>query len=68
MARQVEGLSGTYIASLADDTGPLPNQIAALQTEPTWTVVRIRGGHWPMVANPDQIAGLLAAAADQGMR
>jgi pimeloyl-ACP methyl ester carboxylesterase len=48
MAHRVETLSATYIASLPDDTQPLPPHVVALQSEPSWTVERIRAdtGRW----------------------
>lgn len=68
MARPVETLSATYIASLPDDGEPLPGHIAALRAEPSWTVERIRAGHWPMVSFPAPLAALLEAAAARSPR
>jgi PPOX class probable F420-dependent enzyme len=63
MKAPVEKLSATYVASVPDDTAPLPGHIAVLEAEPTWTVERLRAGHWPMVSVPAALAGRLEAAA-----
>jgi PPOX class probable F420-dependent enzyme len=63
MTVPVEKLNATYLASIPDDTAPLPEHIAALVAEPTWTVDRIRAGHWPMVSVPATLADRLEAAA-----
>lgn len=68
MAHPVETLSATYIASLVDDAQPLPAHVAALHAEPTWTVERIRAGHWPMVSSPATLAAMLEAAAARSPR
>lgn len=68
MARPVETLSATYIASLPNDTDPLPATVAALHNEPTWTVQRIRAGHWPMTSQPATLAALLKDAAARSLR
>jgi len=68
MGRPVETLSATYIASLPDDTEPLPRRVATLQSEPSWTVERIRAGHWPMVSYPAAIAAMIEAAATRSSR
>ena len=68
MARPVETLPATYIASLPDDNEPLPAHVAALAAEPTWTVERIRAGHWPMVSFPTELAGMLETAAARSPR
>jgi pimeloyl-ACP methyl ester carboxylesterase len=64
MSRSIEGFSATYIASIADDED-LPSHVTALCDQPTWTVQRIRGGHWPMVSDPAGLTELLDAAADR---
>lgn len=63
MGRPVETIPATFIVSTPDDAEPLPDSIAGLDAEPTWTVLRMRAGHWPMVSFPDQLAELLLAAA-----
>lgn len=63
MTRPVEGFPATYIASAADGDEDLPPNIAALRNQPTWTVHRIRGGHWPMVSDPVSLTALLDAIA-----
>jgi pimeloyl-ACP methyl ester carboxylesterase len=68
MTRSVEALSATYIASLPDDAAPLPPHVAALSAEPSWTVERIRAGHWPMVSVPAALTATLRAAAGRGLR
>jgi pimeloyl-ACP methyl ester carboxylesterase len=64
MTRPIEDFPATYIASIADGDEDLPPDVAALHNEPSWTVHRIRGGHWPMVSHPADLTALLEATAD----
>lgn len=63
MSQPLEALSATYIASIPNDTDPLPAHVQALVTEPSWHIERVRAGHWPMVSIPDTLTTLLSNAA-----
>jgi pimeloyl-ACP methyl ester carboxylesterase len=68
MTHPVEALTATYVASIPNDAEPLPRHVAALEAEPSWTVERIRAGHWPMVSFPAPLAARLEAAASRSPR
>jgi pimeloyl-ACP methyl ester carboxylesterase len=64
MTRAIEGSPATYIASITNDDEDLPPHVAALRNQPTWTIHRIRGGHWPMVSDPASLTALLNATTE----
>ncbi|MGC4812049.1 alpha/beta fold hydrolase [Micromonospora sp. DT228] len=60
LTRPLGELPATYIKCLLD--GPEPNDtVAKLLTSDTWRLATMATGHWPMISQPTELAGLLLA-------
>lgn len=64
LTRPLGALPATYVKCLLD--GPEPNAtVAELLTHETWRRVDLGTGHWPMVSEPEELARVLLAAAEE---
>ncbi|MFG1840607.1 alpha/beta fold hydrolase [Micromonospora sp. NPDC049175] len=60
LTRPLGELPATYVKCLLD--GPEPNDtVAKLLTSDTWRLATMATGHWPMISQPTELAGLLLA-------
>ncbi|WP_410812666.1 alpha/beta fold hydrolase [Micromonospora sp. 067-2] len=60
LTRPLGDLPATYVKCLLD--GPEPNDtVAKLLTSEHWRLVTMDTGHWPMISQPAELAGLLLA-------
>ncbi|MFF9479804.1 alpha/beta fold hydrolase [Streptomyces sp. NPDC014733] len=63
LTRPLGALPATYVKCLLD--GPEPDTtVADLLTHDTWRRVDLDTGHWPMVSRPEELTGILIAAAE----
>ncbi|MET8978404.1 alpha/beta hydrolase [Streptomyces sp. NPDC004539] len=53
----------TYIKCLLDGEEPIP-PVAALLPSPSWELVRMDTGHWPMFSRPRELARILRQIAE----
>ncbi|GAA3208021.1 hypothetical protein GCM10020256_04190 [Streptomyces thermocoprophilus] len=56
------GLPVTYVKCLLDGPEPMP-AVAKLLGGPSWELVRMDTGHWPMFSQPEALARILDEAA-----
>lgn len=62
LPRPLESLPATYVKCLLD--WPEPSEtVAELLTGDNWELVEMDTGHWPMYSQPEELVGLLLAAA-----
>ncbi|ATW49156.1 alpha/beta fold hydrolase [Streptomyces xantholiticus] len=67
LTRPLGELPATYIKCLLD--GPEPTDgVARLLTGGNWRLVEMNTGHWPMFSQPDELARILLAAAENQPR
>jgi uncharacterized protein YndB with AHSA1/START domain len=64
LARPLAEQRATYIASSMGAHSTLADVIA-MRDEPNWRFRTIETGHWPMASAPDELAELLAEAAER---
>jgi pimeloyl-ACP methyl ester carboxylesterase len=58
LPRPLGALRATYVNCLRPDPAPAPD-VAAYRDSPSWNVVDLDTGHWPMYSRPDELADLL---------
>jgi len=64
MNRSLKEQDATYIVCSFEDS----DDVAAMRNEPNWTFRKLEVGHWPMVAAPTELVGLLLECAEQASK
>jgi pimeloyl-ACP methyl ester carboxylesterase len=62
LTRPLGELPATYVKCLLDGDEP-SDDVAALLTSKSWTLVEMDTGHWPMFSQPHELARILLAVA-----
>jgi len=60
LARPISELPSTYILCTMDGDDTAPPEVAEQLASPSWELVQLRTGHWPMLSQPAALAKVLA--------